>query len=214
MRKWSFGLSVCALLFLAGCSSAYYGTLEQFGVHKRDILVDRVEDARDSQTKAKEQFNSALEEFSALVNYDGGNLQATYEKLDAEYNRSVAAADDVNNRISAIKRVSKDLFSEWESELDRYSNQNLRKQSEKKLKATQREYKKLITAMDEAKSKIPPVLEVFEDQVLFLKHNLNAQAVAALKAEYQSMQSNVGDLLAEMEQSISEANAFIRQLEK
>ena len=34
---------------VAGCSSAYYNTMEKLGVHKRDIMVDRVGEARDAQ---------------------------------------------------------------------------------------------------------------------------------------------------------------------
>ena len=37
------------------CQKAYYSTMEKFGVHKRDIMVDRVGEARDSQEEAKEQ---------------------------------------------------------------------------------------------------------------------------------------------------------------
>ena len=72
-------LIVIALLTisLSSCSTVYYETMEKFGVHKRDILVERVEEARDSQEAAKVQFTSALEQFSSLLNFNGGDLQAT-----------------------------------------------------------------------------------------------------------------------------------------
>jgi hypothetical protein len=64
---WALALGqLAAVMALAGCQSAYYKTMETFGYHKREILVDRVEDARDSQEEAKEQFQSALEKFSAV----------------------------------------------------------------------------------------------------------------------------------------------------
>jgi hypothetical protein len=56
-----------AIFFLAGCQTAQYKMLEKIGIHKRDIMVDRVEKARDSQEEAKEQFKSALEEFSSVL---------------------------------------------------------------------------------------------------------------------------------------------------
>jgi len=34
------------ILGLSGCSTMYYGTMEKLGVHKRDIMVDRVKAAR------------------------------------------------------------------------------------------------------------------------------------------------------------------------
>jgi hypothetical protein len=36
------------LLLLGACAGVYYDTMESVGIHKRDILVDRVESARDA----------------------------------------------------------------------------------------------------------------------------------------------------------------------
>ena len=197
---------------LAACSPAYYKTMEKFGVYKRDILVDRVEEARDSQEDTKEQFNSALEQFASVVNYDGGSLETVYKKLQNEYDDSVAVADELEQRIAAIVSVSEDLFKEWQAELDQYSNADLRRQSAKQLSDTRRKYQKLIQAMRRAQAKIPPVLAVFQDQVLYLKHNLNAQAIAALQQEYVGIKTDVNVLVAAMEQSIDEANDFINTM--
>ncbi len=202
------------IIGFAGCSTAYYSGLEKFGIHKRDILVDRIGEARDSQEQAKEQFKDALEQFGSMVNYDGGDLKDTYDKLSAEYESSVASAKDVSKRIDSVEKVSEDLFEEWEEELDSYQSQSLRNQSSAQLKRTKSQYKDLISAMRQAESKMPPVLEVFEDQVLFLKHNLNARAVAALQSEYQSISDDVERLIREMESSINEANEFIASLEQ
>src|SRR5262245_51584318 len=83
--------SVCRLVagaFALGavaCSSAYYSTMETFGVHKRDILVDRVSDARDDQEEAKKQFQSTLDAFREVTGWDSGRLGEAYEKLNDEY---------------------------------------------------------------------------------------------------------------------------------
>jgi len=156
------------VVLISACSPAYYNTMEKFGVYKRDILVDRVEEARDSQEDTKEQFNSALEQFGSVVNYDGGSLEKIYNRLQSEYDDSVAAADDLGERIDAIEQVAEDLFEEWESELDDYSNDNMRRDSAQQRRNTRREYQSLIRAMRQAQSKIPPVLSVFQDQVLYL----------------------------------------------
>lgn len=200
------------MLFIAACSNAYYSTMERFGVYKRDILVDRVEDARDTQEDAKAQFNSALEQFASVVAYDGGDLETQYDKLQKEYDRSVAVADELAARIDAIEAVSEDLFAEWEKELGQYSSAELRADSANQLSRTRQEYQTLIQAMKTAQNKIPPVLELFEDQVLYLKHNLNARAISALQNEYRGIQSDVARLVAEMERSIDEANAFINNM--
>ena len=60
--------------------------------------------------------------------------------------------------------------------------------------------------------KIGPVLTAFADQVLFLKHNLNAQALASLQDELIAIETDIAGLIREMEVSIAEANAFIEAM--
>jgi len=199
-------------LLTGGCQKVYYDTMEKFGVHKRDIMVERVEKARDSQEEAKEQFRSALEQFSAVLNFKGGRLEDKYRTLQAEYDKSAARADEVKNRIDAVEDVSEALFVEWKSELDQYSSAALRRDSARKLEQTRRQYDKLIGAMRRAEAKIDPVLNAFRDQVLYLKHNLNAQAVASLQSELVHVETDITDLIREMEKSIGEANLFIKTM--
>ena len=88
-------------LGLWACESTYYNAMEKVGIHKRDILVDRVEDARDSQQDAQEEFRDALSQFRSVVSFDGGDLEKLYDRLNASYEDSAAAADDIRERIDA-----------------------------------------------------------------------------------------------------------------
>lgn len=205
-------LTLTAALVLVACSPVYYGTLEKFGIEKREILVDRVEDARNSQEKAKEQFVDALEQFQAFIDFDGGDLEKTYNKLSGEFEASEARAEEVRERVKGVEKVAEDLFSEWEKELDTYSNPDLRRQSQNQLNATKRRYEQLATAMVKAVAKMDPVLDVFRDQVLFLKHNLNAQAIGSLKGTLGKLEVDVDRLIRDMESSIAEANDFVRSM--
>ena len=198
------------VLTLSACSSAYYSTLEQFGVHKREILVDRVDAARDSQVEAKEQFETALEKFRSVVNFDGGDLEKTYNDLNRELERSEARAEAVTDRIDSIEDVAGALFREWEQELDDYSSASLRNQSERQLRATESQYNDMLAVMRTAEARIQPVLDPFRDQVLFLKHNLNAQAIASLQGEVSVIEADVAGLIADLENAIAAADEFMR----
>ncbi len=205
--------SVLALVLLAGCSSAYYKTMESFGVEKRDILVDRVEEARDAQDAASEQFASALEQFRATVNFDGGDLEKIYDRLNSEYESSVSEAKDVSDRIDAVEHVATDLFEEWNQELEQYSRKDLRNSSARLLKDTRARYDKLMKSMRRAETSMQPVLDAFHDQVLFLKHNLNARAIGALRNELDTIERDTARLITQMQKAIAEANAFIDSME-
>ena len=201
--------SVLILALLGGCSSAYYKTMESMGIEKRDILVDRVEEARDAQDSASEQFASALDQFRATVNFDGGDLEEVYDRLNSEYESSTAEAGDVSERIDAVESVAEDLFNEWEQELDQYSRADMRRTSASLLKDTRTRYGKLMASMRRAERSMEPVLEAFQDQVLFLKHNLNARAIGALRNELDSIERDTANLIKQMQKAIAEANAFI-----
>lgn len=203
-----------AVLAIAACQSAYYGAWEKVGVHKRDILIDRVEAAQESQREGQEQFKSALEQFKSVVAFDGGELQSHYDKLNREYESSLAAAEDIRERIDAVDAVAQALFSEWEEELDQYSNTRLKSDSQQRLRTTRQRYQQLLQAMQSAERSIDPVIATLRDHVLYLKHNLNAQAIAALKGEVQSIDADVQTLLATMQRAISEADAFLAQLDR
>jgi hypothetical protein len=198
------------LRFIANkCQRFYFRAVESVGHHKRDILIGRVENARDGLRDAKEQFRNALEKFTELTEFEGGELENVYREVKLEFDYSYAKALAVRDRIDAVQDVAEALFSEWEDELGEYSNRALRNASRQKMKQTQQLYGQLISAMRKAEGKIEPVLRVFHDQVLFLKHNLNAQAVAALQGELMALSVGVAGLITAMEQSINRADDFM-----
>ncbi|NBB93608.1 MAG: DUF2959 family protein [Gammaproteobacteria bacterium] len=200
-------------IVLAGCQAMKYRTLEAFGVEKRDILSGRVESARDAQDEAKEQFSSALEQFRATVAFDGEELEDLYDRLSGAYERSTDDAERVRERIDEVRDVAQDLFDEWSDELDDYESAELRRRSEELLQETRGRYERMITAMERAEETMDPVLQAFEDQVLFLKHNLNARAISALRSELEGIESDTRALIEAMNEAISEADAFIQSLE-
>lgn len=201
-----------AAIGLAGCSTVEYAVKEKFGIHKRDILVARVGDAREAQGEARQQFKSALEQFIALTGTGGGALQEKYGKLSTAYERSEARAQSVRSRIGDVEDVARALFAEWRGELKQYSDAGLRALSERELADTERRYQTLIGVMKRAAERMNPVLAKFKDQVLFLKHNLNAQVVARLGSTNAQLQGDIAQLIAEMERSIREADTFIREM--
>lgn len=205
-------VATVAFLLLAGCSTVYYEALERFGVEKRDILVDRVEDARDAQNDAKEQFQSALDQYRSVISFDGGNLEEVYDRLNGSYERSVSRAQAVSDRINAVQRVADDLFAEWEAELDEYADAGLRRRSERLLDDTRAQYQEVIGAMRRAEGAMSPVLTLFQDQVLFLRHNLNARAIGALETELDAIEEATEASIEEMERAIAEASAFIEAM--
>jgi Skp family chaperone for outer membrane proteins len=200
-------------LALTACQQAYYEAAEQVGYHKRDILVDRVEDSRSAQQEAEEEFTSALEQLQTMIAYDGGDLEKMYDDMVDVYEDSEQAAEKVRERIDAVDNVANSLFKEWEGEISQYSSASLRADSQAKLTATRSRYETMITALRRSEAKMDPVLASLNDNVLYLKHNLNAQSVASLKTEFSSIEANIDALIVEMRKAIASSDAFIASMQ-
>lgn len=127
-------LLVVMITLMTGCQSAYYSAMEKVGIHKRDILIDRVEEATESQ------------------------------------------------------------------------------ESQQKLRQTENRYQSVIRAMHSAERKMAPVLSALQDNMLYLKHNLNAKAIGALKGEYKHIKQDIDALVTDMNASIADSQAFIESL--
>jgi hypothetical protein len=200
------------LLLVSACESVYYDAMEKVGVHKREILIDRIIEAQESQEAGKEQFRSALEQFRSVVNFDGGELEASYEKLNDEYEASVSAAETIRKRIASVESVATALFAEWTEELALYSNASLRRDSERQLQSTKKRYANLLATMRRTEKTIDPVLASLQDNVLYLKHNLNSRAIASLKGEFANINADVTRLVSAMQKTIDESNKFVEEL--
>ncbi len=200
--------------FFAGCQSTYYAAAEKVGYEKRDILVDRVESARNSQEDARTEISDALEEYRKVVAFDGGDLEAHYRSLSSKLKDSEKAAAAVSEHIRDVEHVADALFSEWKDELADYSSADLRARSARQLGETRARYDQMMAAMKHAESKLDPALAPLRDQVLFLKHNLNARAIAGLRTEVAAVDARVNDLIRELDRAIAEADRFIAGLEQ
>ena len=202
------------LFIVTGCSNAYYGAMEKVGIHKRDIMVDRVADARDSQAEAQEQFQSALDQFNSVVTLKETDLKKAYDKLNSEYEACADAAGEVSERIDKVESVSEALFREWEDELALYENKELARASKKQLNATRIRYDEMLDHMRRAEQSMAPVLRIFRDNVLFLKHNLNAQAIGSLRDEFSNLETEIDTLIDRMSRAIESSNAFIAEMQQ
>lgn len=205
-------LLLATVTITVGCSTVKYNTLEKIGIHKRDLLVSNVKDTRDAQEDAQEQFQDALERFGNIVTIENTDLKKAYNQLKDEYEDSKDAAEEVSDQIDDVQEVAGDLFEEWTEENKAYTDAVLRRNSESKLRDTQARYTEMLKSMQESEASMQPVLASLYDNVLYLKHNLNAQAVGSLRTTFDELEGDIDILVERMNQSIARSNDFIAQM--
>jgi chromosome segregation ATPase len=202
-------VAICILF--VGCQSTYYALWEKMGKEKRHLLRDQVEKSQKDQQRASEEFSDALARLKQMYGLNGGDLEKMYDRLSDDYEDCENRAAMIDERIEKVNRIANDLFDEWRSEISQIQNAAFRSKSREKLRATQSRYARLESAMKRSRRRMTPVLTNLRDYVLFLKHNLNAQAIGALKSEVGSIEIDVDRLMRDIRNSISEADAFLKE---
>lgn len=212
MRRISLVCVFAVTLLLLGCTSTYYKAMQTLGKEKRDILVQRVKDSKKDQERTKEQLKTTMETFQELTGFKGGDLEKSYKKLNGEYERADGQANKLRDRINSIDKVSDDLFSEWQKEIDQMGNATLKTRSTAMLRDAKEREGAYMKAMRKTEIQMTPVLQAFHDQVLFLKHNLNARAIGSLKGTAASINTDVSSVMKSIDNSMQEADKLIASL--
>lgn len=212
-RRMSLLFVWSALALVLGCQTTYYAVWEKLGKEKRHLLKDNVEQVQTEQEKASEEFKDALTRVKEIYGFKGGDLEEMYDRLRDDYEACEDRAAAVNERIAQVEQIAGDLFKEWRAEIDQMDNAKFKASSLRSLEETRKRYARLNKTMAKAQSRMTPALTRLRDYVLYLKHNLNAQAVGALKAEADGIQTDVEVLINDIAKSVKEADDFLKTLE-
>ena len=191
----------------------YFDALEKIGFQKRGLLKDRIIATQKSQKDTAEDFKTALERFREVVpNAGSKELEGRYSRLSSVVEKLVGRRDQVKTRISRVENVADALFAEWKKELSQYQSDSLRSKSQQQFDDTKVRYSEVRQALEAAYQKIDPALRPLQDQVLFLKHNLNASAISSLEGEKVEIAAEIADLIREIEKASQKSESFIAQL--
>ena len=210
-RHFAIALA-CVCLTFTSCRTVYYGAMEKIGFEKRDLLVRAVKAAKAKQKEAGGEYRDALTQLQAVYGRSGSDLEKAYDKLNAEYLACDAATKVVKHRIDEMDRVASDLFKEWQKEIGTMSDASLAGSSQTKLIETKANFAKLSSALHTSYDAMPPVLGKLRDHTLYLKHNLNAESLGALRGKADVIQGDIQILLDRMNRAIAEADTFVKTM--
>ena len=217
-RSWLL-IAVLAWLTLGGSGMSLPSmdmvtdiSIDRLWKEPRELLVDRVEDARDVQQATIEEFQTAMEKFKAVTGFEGGELEAQYAKLNAAFERSADQAAEISNKVDKVTVAANALLDEWRVELKDSHDDRMRRMAERQFDQTRLQAERLIASMRAVEARTQPVLALFRDQVLYLKHNLNARAISSLDKQRVRIEGDVNVLISEMQAAIDEADSFIKAL--
>jgi len=208
----TIGMTIALVLILSsqGCNNSLgYSFQEAMGTPKRQVLLSRVQDTRDSLKETKKTFASAMQQFGSVYKESGAKLENKYVILKKEYDTCNSKASELRGQIANVKSIGQVLFQEWQKELDQFTNEQMRKLSEVKMQQTREKYVTMTDSMDRVSARITPVMNSMNDQLLNIKHSLNALIVVSLEEELTQLRGHMDSLSADIDASVNHCNAFI-----
>lgn len=207
-------LSSCQNTLRKAAKNTIYSAYETVGIEKRDLFKRRVDSVREDQSQASESFQSVYDRLKELYAHDGGQLERQYRRLESEFESSKSRSGDVKESFAQLETVAQDLFDEWEREIQQIQTASLKSKSRQRLNQTKSQFEKFRSSLKTSIKKMDPVLAQLQDQVLYLKHNLNAKAIGTLEKEKLRIEKDVEILLKDLQKSIESADLVLRELEQ
>ncbi|MEO8601876.1 MAG: DUF2959 family protein [bacterium] len=199
-------------LGLAGCSTVYYAAMEQLGWEPRDVLVSRVETARDALAEAKTRFLDALGAARAVQQATGRDAAAAQKQLRDAYAYANARAQTVRRRLAAVQSAAGELFTEWRDDVATTKDAAARARTQQLHDSAEARYQHLLTSMQSAADAMPPVLDALRDQVALHTATGSAPAANVAADGLAALERAVARSVDDFEQAIAEADVFIKQL--
>lgn len=207
VRATALALLVC---LASGCK-AFGGSFLVFGgAHTlQEDLVARARGAGEEAREARADFAAAALLYQRLTAPQAVEL----ERLSGEFADAVEACDDraqdVTERIEAIRHEKEAVVKGWTEELGRFSSDAVRKKSEAQMRDTEARAQSLLTALERLQGRMQPVLLKLRDYALFFDHNLNARAIATLQDTYKDFDGEVKALESEFARVEAELGTFL-----
>ena len=206
-------LTTIAVAALAGCKSSttVVKAMDTIGFEKREMLKDRLQEARDAQVAAKQQLQSALYTLRRMDTVAPTEMADLHDDLESEVNKTEDEIDDLNDNIQSVESVAQVMFEDWQEDLAKYEDQQLRQKSQEELRQTQQNYNAMIAQLKSTHEKLVSLVPALKDQVLYVEHSINAGVKPQESEKLDDVREQVSSLIEELEGSIDRTQRFIEE---
>lgn len=210
MKKITLG--AISLLFLCSCTTVYYKSWELLGREKRDLLSSNIESLKGDQEDAKEEFSDVLERMRLEYVGEKQSLAETYSDLKSDYDDIKDEVDDVTSRLNRVDALAKALFKEWLVEANEFDSTEYRRKSLAKRGQTMRSFNKYMKSTRKIEAGMNQSLKALQDEVIFLKHNLNSQIVSQFNVKLANIEKDMEKIIVKIEKSIQGTDSYIKEI--
>ena len=212
MNQRSFHITRMAATAILAASTAATVAAQVDGVKRIEQLIKRSTAAVKAVDDTKLQIQKTMDAYNLVVAPETMNRKSAYSKLQKEMDATKKKQAAIAARTGEARAEADTLFKSWQSSTSTISDAGLRAKSEQRLAATQARVDEIQTDNAHADELYATFMKALEDRVTYLGHDLNASAVASLKDESATLNTQATDLYAAIEKATTAANAAIGAL--
>lgn len=199
---------VAALLFAyVGAGCAVFS--KKSGPAEAGDLVAAVERVYVEAEAGKSQSAGALSFVDAMVSAE---FPDDAVKAHAELVRRIGASKEQSDRlresVEPMKEAAGPYFEKWTKDLEGFQNPALRDLSRKRLEETRARYDAIVAAVDPAQEALDAMNRELEEHALFLSHDLNPAALAAIRPGVDAMKESGRRLASRLDECLIAARAY------
>jgi len=170
----------CVALLALAVSAAHF-THAAESADKAALVKEKIQTLRSETAQTRHQVLLTLEELSRLT-APGVELRPQFEKYGAELAKMEGTAKTARERADSMKEKGQAFFAEMEEQVKTIQNEDIRKEASKRLVKRRKSYDKILTAMQEAKAELVPLMSDLNDIKKLLDAELSSGSVASSKS--------------------------------
>jgi len=197
---------------LAALSHALAAQAQDEGVKRVEQLVKSAGSTVQAIGDAKLQFIKTIDVYNSILAEDAKDRKKLYKKLQSEMAATQEKRAEVGRRADHMRLEAGIVFKSWADSTVGIESPDLRKRSEERLEKTKDRCAEIQSAGQSAVDVYAPVMKALQDQVTYLGHDLNAEAVASLKPDAEKVNAQAQELTKRLDEAIAVANQNINAL--
>jgi hypothetical protein len=196
---------------LSSMGTACMSTNEKDSLEEVDNLVARVERIYVESELVRERAREAVDTLHKIVapDFEGDPVAAYGEFVDA-VERSEAQAAVFSDCIDPMKDSAASVFGQWETDINIFTSAVMRARSEERLQETRGRFEEVVASIDPTATSLGEFNAALRDHVLFLEHDFNPAAVAAIGGEVTSLTEHAEVLDTNLESCLVTTLAYVR----
>lgn len=147
----------------------------------QERLAASVQSARTETQNTRTELQNTVAALTTLQAQTEGDLRPNFDKLVASMDSTRSAAGLTTKRFDTMTADSQSYFDSWKAELDKISNKDIRKTSEKRLASVQKEYAVVLAKLGKTRATFPPMLSDCADLKTALGTDLTPKGLKSQK---------------------------------